>query len=173
MVTIKTLLVLGSLLLLICFTGCDKLNNEQNDELGSINLTEPTVNVDANTSALFADTNPINIVLTERVYIEETCTLESINRELCLSDKNKETLMELLYPYNSMLSKNIIKADFMSYFSIYLNNDIELMIDANCSNYGGDKSYMFVRQKNNGLLSVYGTYIDATVVDYLSEKCEE
>ena len=173
MVIIKRFLVLALLLFLICFAGCNNSDNAQDNETVGISLTETTVNIDANTSSFFADTNPIYIGFTERAHIEETGDLEILNSELCMSDQDKIILMELISPYNSALSPNIIKSDFMSYYSITLDNSIELIIDANCSNHGGDKSYMFVRRINNGLLSVYGTYIDANIVVFLSEKIEE
>lgn len=105
--------------------------------------------------------------------VEETGEWEKEVTEISLTEEETQILLDLLKPYADTISGDVLKSDYLRYYSIEIDDRMTLTIDPELGNYGenGD-SYMLVMEHRPGAF-IKGTYIDAELVNYLAECLEQ
>ena len=102
--------------------------------------------------------------------VEETGEWEKEVTEISLTEEETQILLDLLEPYADTLDGDVLKSDYLRYYSIEIDDRMTLTIDPVLGNYGenGD-SYMLVMEHTPGAF-IKGTYIDAEVINFLAER---
>ena len=105
--------------------------------------------------------------------VEETGEWEQKVTAISLTEEEKEILLKLLKPYTNTISDDVLKCDYLRYYSIAIDDRMTLTIDPELGNYGesGD-SYMLVMEHTPGAF-IKGTYIDAELVEFLRDRLAE
>ena len=111
-----------------------------------------------------------------QVYFEQisfdvtTSSLKEEKAEIYLSKDEGKALIELLNPYSSNLTTDVLKSDFMRSYIVKLDDSTTLQIDADCNYPDKDHAtYMFVMHHQAGVV-IQGTYVDASIAEYLADK---
>ena len=111
-----------------------------------------------------------------QVYFEQisfdvtTSSLKEEKTEIYLSKDEGKALIELLNPYSSNLTTDVLKSDFMRSYIVKLDDSTTLQIDADCNYPDKDHAtYMFVMHHQAGVV-IQGTYVDASIAEYLADK---
>ena len=89
-----------------------------------------------------------------------------------LSEDDGHALIEQLNLYKNSITKNVLKSEFYSYYTIELSSKYSFVIDADLEDYSRDISYMFINVQQDGSVRQYGTYVDASLVTFLLERSE-
>ena len=105
--------------------------------------------------------------------VEETGAWEQKVTDISLTEEEKEILLNLLKPYGDTVSSDVLKCDYLRYYSIEIDERMTLTIDPELGNYGenGD-SYMLVMEHTPGAF-IKGAYIDAELVEFLRDRLAE
>lgn len=92
---------------------------------------------------------------------------------ITMTEEEKQILLDLLKPYADTISGDVLKCDYLRYYSIEFDDRMTLTIDPELGNYGenGD-SYMLVMEHYPGAY-IKGTYIDAELVEFLRDRLAE
>ncbi len=99
--------------------------------------------------------------------------IQAEDTRIRLSEEQEEELLRLLEPYGSTLTTDVLKTDFTKYYRIRFGFSMTATIDAERGKYGdqGD-SYLFAMEETPGAY-IKGTYVDADILDFLSEQLAE
>lgn len=158
--------------LLLLFTGCGKETASDVTQQTTVPpVTEATADSQAGDPGFFENWENMQVRFEKLTYREEIGSLEQEVVQIQLTEEERKAFLELLKPYDSQLTEDILKSDYLTYYHVKLNDHVELVIDAEHNTYDGDDvSYMFVRHTENGVLQIYGTYINIAVVEFLDAK---
>ncbi|HKL98842.1 MAG TPA: hypothetical protein VJZ06_02900 [Mobilitalea sp.] len=114
---------------------------------------------------IFAHNTEIEVIL------EDASSGKLEKSEIQLTQDESEELINLLGSYKDVLSDNVLKEEFLIWYTVKINDQTTLQINA-LYDYTADKNitYMYVIQKHSDAV---GTYIDATIAEFLAEKFGE
>ncbi len=137
-------------LLIASLAGC---NINQNDK--DIEVNEDT--------ELFAYNDEM------QVYFNDATHKKSETIEISFSEDEASELIDMLNTYSNELSYDVLKEEFLSMYTIEID-DITVRINADYNySVGEEFSYMFVKQEG---LYIQGTYINEDVVKFLDSMME-
>lgn len=121
----------------------------------------------------FAFDESLGAYLVQHQFAEETGDLLTAKTPIAMTEEEKQILLDLLKPYADTISGDVLKSDYLRYYSIEIDDRMTLTIDPELGNYGenGD-SYMLVMEHRPGAF-VKGTYIDAELVEFLRDRLAE
>ena len=106
-----------------------------------------------------------------QIYFEDASSGKLEKKEIVLSENEVKNLVNQLAAYSSKLSTNTLKKEFLCWYTIKLNDEITIQIDAEFNYSDSDKlTYMYVIQHNVEPVTLYGTFIDSTIVADLNIK---
>jgi len=137
-------------------------------------VTEPTATVtEPESSNFFAFDESLEAYLVQHQFAEETGDLLTAKTPIAMTEEEKQILLDLLKPYADTISGDVLKCDYLRYYSIEIDDRMTLTIDPKLGNYGdkGD-SYMFMMEHYPGAY-IKGTYIDAELVNFLADRLAE
>ena len=129
--------------------------------------------VDIEVPNFFAYDESMEAYLVQHQFAEETGDLLTAKTPIAMTEEETQILLDLLEPYADTLDGDVLKSDFLRYYSIEIDDRMTLTIDPELGNYGenGD-SYMLVMEHRPGAY-VKGTYIDAELVEFLRDRLAE
>lgn len=121
----------------------------------------------------FAYDKSMEAYLVQDQFAEETGDLLSAKTPIAMTEEETQILLDLLEPYADTLDGDVLKSDYLRYYSIEIDDRMTLTIDPELGNYGenGD-SYMLVMEHRPGAF-IKGTYIDAELVEFLRARLAE
>ena len=121
----------------------------------------------------FAYDESLEAYLVQHQFAEETGDLLTAKTPIAMTEEETQILLDLLEPYADTLDGDVLKSDFLRYYSIEIDDRMTLTIDPELGNYGenGD-SYMFMMEHYPGAY-IKGTYIDAELVEFLADRLAE
>ena len=121
----------------------------------------------------FAYDESLEAYLVQHQFAEETGDLLTAKTPIAMTEEEKQILLDLLKPYADTISGDVLKSDYLRYYSIEIDDRMTLTIDPELGNYGenGD-SYMFMMEHYPGAY-IKGTYIDAELVEFLRDRLAE
>lgn len=121
----------------------------------------------------FAYDESLEAYLVQHQFAEETGDLLTAKTPIAMTEEETQILLDLLEPYADTLDGDVLKSDYLRYYSIEIDDRMTLTIDPELGNYGenGD-SYMLVMEHYPGAY-VKGTYIDAELVEFLRDRLAE
>jgi len=169
----KKLISMLLCVLLLLLSGCGKEDAASDIAMQTTVAPTSEAATEANTNEpdFFVYSDNMKIRYEELSFQEESATLETEVVDISLSETDAKAFINSLKIYETQLSDDILKSDFQAYYYVELGNHIDLVIDAAHNTYGSDDvSYMFVRQIKNGILTIYGTYIDLSIVEFLDAR---
>lgn len=155
-----------SIFLLLCimpflFVGCG--NRKQAD-------IENASFGDSEVSGFFVYNDAMQVYFEQISFDVTTSSLKEEKTEIYLSEDEGKALIELLNPYSSSLTTDVLKSDFMRSYIVKLDDNTTLQIDADCNYPDKDHAtYMFVMQHQAGAV-IQGTYVDASIAECLADK---
>ncbi|MGM9592793.1 MAG: hypothetical protein ACI3U8_00385 [Candidatus Onthomonas sp.] len=105
-----------------------------------------------------------------QVFFEDASSGKLEKTEIFLSEDEAENLVNSLATYNNKLSDDTLKKEFLLWYTVKLNDDTTLQIDAEL-NYSdsSDLTYMYVIQHNTEPATLYGTFIDSSIIEQLKK----
>ena len=129
--------------------------------------------VDIEVPNFFAYDESMEAYLVQHQFAEETGDLLTAKTPIAMTEEETQILLDLLEPYADTLDGDVLKSDFLRYYSIEIDDRMTLTIDPELGNYGenGD-SYMLVMEHRPGAY-IKGTYIDAELVEFLRDRLAE
>lgn len=105
-----------------------------------------------------------------QIFFDDTSAGKLERTEIFLSEDEAKKLVDSLATYSNKLSDDTLKKEFLLWYTVKLNDDITLQIDAEL-NYSdsGDLTYMHVIQHNTEPATIYGTFIDSSIIEQLKK----
>ncbi len=106
-----------------------------------------------------------------QVFFDDASSGKLKTTEIYLSEDQKRSLVEYLSSYRKMLTNDILKKEFLTWYRVILNDNTTLQIDAEWDSYEQeDTTYMYVVQKNAGSTSFLGTIVVFEFVYAIKKK---
>lgn len=104
-----------------------------------------------------------------QVFFDDTSSGKLERTELLLNEDEVRALVNSLATYNNELSDDTLKKEFLMWYTIKLNDDITLQIDAEFDySDSGDLTYMYVIQHSTDPATLLGTFIDSSIIKQLN-----
>ena len=105
-----------------------------------------------------------------RIFFDDTSAGKLERTEIFLSEDEAKNLVDSLATYSNKLSDDTLKKEFLLWYTVKLNDDTTLQIDAEL-NYSdsGDLTYMYVIRHNTEPATLYGTFIDSSIIEQLNK----
>lgn len=105
-----------------------------------------------------------------QVFFDDTSSGKLVRTEILLNEDEVRALVSSLATYNNELSDDTLKKEFMIWYTIKLNDDITLQIDAEFDySDSGDLTYMYVVQHSTDPATLLGTFIDSSIIEQLKK----
>lgn len=105
-----------------------------------------------------------------QIYFDDTSSGKLERTEIFLSEDEVKDLVDSLAIYSDKLSDDTLKKEFLIWYTIKLNGDTTLQIDAEYDySDNGDLTYMYVMQHNTEPAVLYGTFIDSSIIEKLKK----
>jgi len=136
-------------------------------------LVAEKYDADIETPNYFAYDESLEAYLVQHQFAEETGDLLTAKTPIAMTEEEKQILLDLLKPYADTISGDVLKSDYLRYYSIEIDDRMTLTIDPELGNYGENgESYMLVMEHYPGAY-IKGTYIDAELVEFLRDRLAE
>lgn len=106
-----------------------------------------------------------------QIFFDDTSSGKLERKEIFLSENEIKSLIDSLATYNSELSGDTLKKEFLLCYTIKLNDVTTLQIDAelDCSD-GSDLTYMYVIRHDTESTTLYGTFINRSIIEQLKRE---
>lgn len=139
-------LFLAVLCIFLLFVGCERADNEEVSDI------------------IYYDSGI-------QIFFDDTSSGKLEREEIFLSEDEIKSLIDSLATYNGELSDDTLKKEFLLWYTIKLNNETTLQIDAELDYSGGsDLTYMYVIRHNTEPATLYGTFINSSIVEQLKRE---
>ena len=106
-----------------------------------------------------------------QVFFDDTSSGKLERTEILLNEDELKNLVSSLAAYSNKLSDDALKKEFLVWYTIRINDDITLQIDAEFDySDSGDLTYMYVIQRSTDPATLLGAFIDSSIVEQIIEK---